>query len=89
MGLARLGTDAQRIAVCTLAQLARLDLGAPLHSLIIPGECHPLESDVLEMFRADVPLSAPLQPGPPLEEVALGGPCSSSDSDSDVGEDGA
>lgn len=43
VGLARLGVDGQQIVVATLEQMCCLDLGPPLHSLVIPGDLHPLE----------------------------------------------
>ena len=39
------------IAVASLAQLAVADLGAPLHSLVIPGATHFLEDDMLKFYR--------------------------------------
>lgn len=49
MGLARLGADDQVIRVATLRQLASCDLGGPLHSLIVTGQLHPLEVDMLQL----------------------------------------
>ncbi|KAI8509936.1 diphthine synthase [Branchiostoma belcheri] len=53
VGLARVGTDTQQIAAGTLTQLAELDMGGPLHSLVIPGHMHPLEIDMLRHFAID------------------------------------
>ncbi|KAI6228150.1 GPI mannosyltransferase 1 [Aphelenchoides besseyi] len=36
VGLARIGWETQKIAYCSLKQMAELDLGPPLHSLIVP-----------------------------------------------------
>ena len=47
VGLSRVGSDAQRIVSATLQELTQIDLGEPLHSLIIPGEMHSLERDML------------------------------------------
>jgi diphthamide biosynthesis methyltransferase len=33
-----------------LKGLAEVDLGAPLHSLVIAGKLHPLETDFLRLF---------------------------------------
>ena len=49
--LARVGTDTQKIATVSLEQGAELDMGAPLHSMVIPGDCHFLEQDCLNMWR--------------------------------------
>ena len=51
VGLARLGSDSQRIVAGTLAQLAEQDLGPPLHSLVIAGDTHPIEEEYLAQFR--------------------------------------
>ena len=69
VGLARLGTEQQVIACCTLAEMARFDLGTPLHSLVIPGELHPMEKELMQEYAVAVEEGAPLQPGPPAEEA--------------------
>jgi diphthine synthase len=51
VGLARVGSDSQTIKCCSLEDMAEADLGLPLHSLIIPGHLHPLEQDMLDLFR--------------------------------------
>ncbi|KAI6196973.1 GPI mannosyltransferase 1 [Aphelenchoides besseyi] len=52
VGLARIGWETQKIAYCSLKQMAELDLGPPLHSLIVPSHhLHPLEEDVLNTFK--------------------------------------
>lgn len=52
VGLARVGSDAQKIVCCTLEQMVNVDLGGPLHSLIIPAtQLHPLEIEYLEQFK--------------------------------------
>lgn len=50
VGVARIGSPTQKILACSLAQMATADLGPPLHSLVIPGNMHPLESDFLAEF---------------------------------------
>ncbi|XP_001506442.1 diphthine methyl ester synthase [Ornithorhynchus anatinus] len=50
VGLARVGADDQKIVAGTLQQLCTVDLGGPLHSLIITGTMHPLEVDMLKIF---------------------------------------
>lgn len=60
VAVARMGQDEQRIVCATLEEMAReaegggykVDLGGPLHSLVIVGETHPVELEVLEgMYR--------------------------------------
>ncbi|XP_043255186.1 diphthine methyl ester synthase [Colletes gigas] len=51
VGLARVGWDNQRIVACSLREMASIDLGPPLHCLIIPAtELHPLESEFLMRY---------------------------------------
>lgn len=51
VGLARLGADDQCIAFGTLLDLMLFDFGKPLHSLILVGDLHPLEQEMLNMFK--------------------------------------
>ena len=53
IGLARVGSENQDIKVATLKDMASVDLGGPLHSLIIAGHMHPLEMDMLKIFAND------------------------------------
>ncbi|OIR58720.1 MAG: diphthine synthase [Amphiamblys sp. WSBS2006] len=48
VGLARIGTQTEAIHPATLAQLAETDLGAPLHSLVIPGSVTVYEKEFYE-----------------------------------------
>lgn len=50
VGLARVGWDDQKIVYCPLSRMTSVEMGAPLHSLIIPGNTHPLEVDMLKTF---------------------------------------
>lgn len=50
IGLARVGHDNQCIIKSTLSEATEIDLGAPLHSLVIPGEMHPLEEEMINLF---------------------------------------
>ncbi|KAM6217107.1 diphthine methyl ester synthase [Rhynchocyon petersi] len=51
VGLARVGAEDQKIATGTLQQMCTVDLGGPLHSLIITGgNLHPLETEMLSLF---------------------------------------
>lgn len=51
VGLARVGHETQAIKACSLLEMAETDLGAPLHSLILPArKLHPLEIEYLQQF---------------------------------------
>ncbi|XP_050101424.1 diphthine methyl ester synthase [Anopheles aquasalis] len=51
VGLARVGHETQKIVACTLREMKDVDLGGPLHSLIIAnGRLHPLETEFLQQF---------------------------------------
>ncbi|CAO2599840.1 Diphthine methyl ester synthase [Lemmus lemmus] len=51
VGLARVGAEDQKIAAGTLQQMCTVDLGEPLHSLVITGgTLHPLEMEMLNLF---------------------------------------
>lgn len=51
VGLARVGHDTQQIVVARFDEMKDIDLGAPLHSLVIPAKkLHPLEIDYLKQF---------------------------------------
>lgn len=47
VGVARVGSETQEIISCPLADMASVDLGPPLHSLVIVGNLHPLEEEYL------------------------------------------
>ncbi|XP_066480121.1 diphthine methyl ester synthase isoform X2 [Tiliqua scincoides] len=53
VGLARVGALDQAIATGTLQEMPTVELGGPLHSLIIAGSLHPLEMDMLKLFTID------------------------------------
>lgn len=51
VGVARVGSETCEIVAGTLAELAGVDLGAPLHSLVLVGRRgHEMERDFLEEF---------------------------------------
>jgi len=51
VGVARVGHETQSIVVCKLDQMAETNLGAPLHSLVLPAtKLHPLEVEYLQQF---------------------------------------
>lgn len=53
VGLARLGQPTQQIVAGTLHELQAIDFGEPLHSLIICGELHDLELEVLKEYLVE------------------------------------
>lgn len=55
VGLARVGWDDQRILACSIEEMIRRgdDLGPPLHSLIITGNLHPIEEDMLKLWTSE------------------------------------
>jgi diphthine synthase len=50
IGLARVGGNDQMIVSGTMKELLDVDFGSPLHTLIIPGKMHFLESDMVKTF---------------------------------------
>lgn len=51
IGLARVGQPDQQIVAGTMQELLGVDFGRPLHSLVIPGDMHPLEREMVDAFR--------------------------------------
>lgn len=51
VGVARLGSDSQKIVAATMAELRDVDFGPPLHSLIIAGDTHVIEDEILAAYR--------------------------------------
>jgi len=51
VGVARLGSDTAAIKVGTAKDLIEFDFGAPMHSLIVPGDLHFLEEEVLALYK--------------------------------------
>ena len=50
VGLSRVGCDDQNIVCTTLKKMKEIDIGPPLHSLVIPGKLHFLEIEMLKLF---------------------------------------
>ncbi len=50
VGVARVGADDQRIVAGTLSELLSVDLGPPLHSLVMAGRMHVVEAEYLKQF---------------------------------------
>lgn len=54
VGAARVGAPDQKIVVGTLEELSSVDMGAPLHSLVLLGRrTHDLERDYIRQFAVD------------------------------------
>ncbi|XP_011333503.1 diphthine methyl ester synthase isoform X2 [Ooceraea biroi] len=54
VGLARVGCEDQHIVACSLQDMMHVDLGPPLHCLVIPAEkLHPLETEFLIQYALD------------------------------------
>ncbi|KAH7673877.1 diphthine synthase protein [Dioscorea alata] len=51
VGIARLGNEDQLIATGSMTDLLDMDFGAPLHCLVIVGETHPVEKEMLEFYK--------------------------------------
>ena len=50
VGLARMGQPTQQIVAGTLQELTNIDMGGPLHSLIICGDLHDLELEIIKEY---------------------------------------
>ncbi len=50
VGIARIGTDSQKIKHGTIKEIKKEDFGEPLHSIIIPGKLHDVEKEMLQGF---------------------------------------
>ena len=50
VAVARVGASNQKICTATLKDMSQLDMGPPLHSMVIPGHMHPLEKQMLQIF---------------------------------------
>lgn len=47
VGIARIGSDTQKIVAGPMVNLLDINFGEPLHSLVISGDMHPLEEEAL------------------------------------------
>ncbi|XP_008468838.1 diphthine methyl ester synthase [Diaphorina citri] len=50
VGIARVGSETQHIVATSLSNMTETDMGKPLHSLIIVGNIHPVESEFLAQY---------------------------------------
>lgn len=51
VGLARVGCEDQMIVAGLMKQLLNVDFGPPLHCLVIVGDTHPVEEEMLEFYK--------------------------------------
>uniref|UniRef100_A0A7N0V314 diphthine methyl ester synthase n=1 Tax=Kalanchoe fedtschenkoi TaxID=63787 RepID=A0A7N0V314_KALFE len=51
VGLARLGSEDQKVVAGPMGQLRNVDFGEPLHCLVITGETHPIEEEMLDFYK--------------------------------------
>ncbi len=51
VGFARLGSEDQMIVAGTMRQLQMVDFGTPLHCLVIVGNTHPVEEEMLDFYK--------------------------------------
>mmetsp|Transcript_9222 Transcript_9222/g.16211 ORF Transcript_9222/g.16211 Transcript_9222/m.16211 type:complete len:295 (-) Transcript_9222:153-1037(-) len=51
VGVARVGQATQRIVAGTMEELLDVDFGSPLHSLVIVGETHVIEEEMLALYQ--------------------------------------
>ena len=49
VGVARVGSPSQTIAVSALKDIGEWDMGGPLHSIVLIGDTHPLEENMLSL----------------------------------------
>jgi len=50
VALSRVGWNNQKIVALPLEKLVDIDIGPPLHCLVIAGKLHPLEEDFIKQF---------------------------------------
>jgi len=53
VAVARVGADDQALVTTTLGELSKesIDMGKPLHSLVIPGKMHYLEEEAIKVHK--------------------------------------
>lgn len=73
VGLARVGNDTQKIVSGTLEELRHVDFGGPLHTLVIPGEMHFMEKEMLDFYSWRNNRTADGQAGPDISDAVAAG----------------
>lgn len=56
IGVARIGSEDQKVVASTLKNLENIDMGPPLHSLIIPSTLHPMEREYVKTYAINCTL---------------------------------
>ncbi|CDP07410.1 unnamed protein product [Coffea canephora] len=51
VGFARLGSEDQLVVAGSMKQLLEVDFGLPLHCLVIVGDTHPVEEEMLDFYK--------------------------------------
>ncbi|XP_027092710.1 probable diphthine methyl ester synthase isoform X2 [Coffea arabica] len=51
VGFARLGSEDQLVVAGSMKQLLEVDFGPPLHCLVIVGDTHPVEEEMLDFYK--------------------------------------
>ncbi|KAF5455788.1 hypothetical protein F2P56_025328 [Juglans regia] len=51
VGFARVGSEDQMIVAGTMRQLQTINFGTPLHCLVIVGQTHPVEEEMLDFYK--------------------------------------
>lgn len=51
VGFARLGSEDQLVVAGPMKQLLEVDFGPPLHCLVIAGDTHPVEEEMLDFYK--------------------------------------
>ncbi|KAK9136449.1 hypothetical protein Syun_015779 [Stephania yunnanensis] len=57
VGFARLGSEDQKVVAGSMRELLAVDFGTPLHCLVIVGETHPVEEEMLDFYSLKSELS--------------------------------
>lgn len=63
MGISRLQADDQQLVAGPMAELLVEDFGAPLHCLVIAGQVHVCEEEMVACYRRGAATAAVALPG--------------------------
>ncbi|WIA13767.1 hypothetical protein OEZ85_007317 [Tetradesmus obliquus] len=58
IGMSRLGSPDQQIVAGSMGQLLQQDFGPPLHCLVIAGDVHVIEEEILQFYRTGAAAAA-------------------------------
>lgn len=51
VGMARIGSQDQKIVAGSMKAVSAVDFGTPLHSLVIAGNLHVMEEEILDIYK--------------------------------------